>query len=179
MDEAAELSRQGAALQADLPGWLARRGIALHLVNEGHALGYSGRFREARALLEPASDRARATNAMGAWVWFEMVLAEIARDTGRAHEAIRRFGAIAETAPLVGQDAALIWAHVGVAQGYLLLGECGAAAVALQRADDAGESPVATSYLDPRTHESLARRLPRGPRRSTRTCPRGRQAVET
>ncbi len=147
MDEAAELSRQGAALQADLPGWLARRGIALHLVNEGHALGYSGRFREARALLEPASDRARATNAMGAWVWFEMVLAEIARDTGRAHEAIRRFGAIAEMAPLVGQDAALIWAHVGVAQGYLLLGECGAAAVALQRADDAGESPVATSYL--------------------------------
>ena len=46
MDEAAELSRQGAALQADLPGWLARRGIALHLVNEAHALGYSGRYRE-------------------------------------------------------------------------------------------------------------------------------------
>ena len=54
---------------------------------------------------------------------------------------------IAETAPLVGQEAALIWAHVGVAQGYLLLGECGAAAIALQRADDVGDSPVATSYL--------------------------------
>ena len=84
---------------------------------------------------------------MGAWVWFEMALAEIARDTGRAHEAIRRFRAVAETAPSVGQEAVLIWAHVGVAQGYLLLGECGPAAIALQRADDVGDSPVATSYM--------------------------------
>ena len=38
-----------------------------------------------------------------------------------------------------------MWAHVGVAQGHLLLGECGPAAAALQRADEVGDSPVATS----------------------------------
>ena len=47
--------------------------------------------------------------------------------------------------PSAGQDAALVWAHVGVAQGHLLLGECGPAAAALRRADEVGESPVATS----------------------------------
>ena len=106
-DEAIELSRQAGAEHADLPGWLARRGIALHLVNEAHALVYSGRYAEARALVEPAVERARAANAMGAWVWFEMVLAEIARDTGRAREAIGRFAAVADAAPSAGQDAAL------------------------------------------------------------------------
>ena len=30
-----------------LPGWLARRGITRHLVNEAHALAYSGRYAEA------------------------------------------------------------------------------------------------------------------------------------
>jgi DNA-binding CsgD family transcriptional regulator len=83
---------------------------------------------------------------MGAWVWFEMALAEIARDTGRGREAIRRFGAVAGAAQSAGQDAALVWAHVGVAQGHLLLGECGPAATALARADEVGHSPVATSY---------------------------------
>jgi DNA-binding CsgD family transcriptional regulator len=84
---------------------------------------------------------------MGAWVWFEMGLAEIARDTGRAREAIRRFRAVAEAAPSAGQAAALVWAHVGVAHSHLLLGECGPAASALQRADKVGESPVAVSML--------------------------------
>jgi ATP/maltotriose-dependent transcriptional regulator MalT len=144
-DEAIALSRQAAADHADLPGWLSRRGISVHLLNEAHALAYSGRYTQARELLEPAAERALATNATGAWVWFEMALAEIARDTGRAREAIRRFRAVADAASSAGQDAALVWAHVGVAQGHLLLGECGPAASAVQRADDVGESPVATS----------------------------------
>jgi DNA-binding CsgD family transcriptional regulator len=144
-DEARTIARQAAADHAGLPDWLARRGIAQHLVNEAHALAYAGHYREARALLEPAAERAAATSALGAWIWFEMALAEVARDTGRAHEAIRRFARVAETAPRVGQDAALVWAHVGVAQGHLLLGHCAEAAAALDEADRAGDSPVATS----------------------------------
>jgi DNA-binding CsgD family transcriptional regulator len=145
-DEAAALARQSAADHAELPGWMARRGIAQHLVNEAHALAYTGRYIEARQLLEPAVERALATSAMGAWIWFNMTLGEIARDTGRAHETIRRFREVAEVAPRVGQDATLVWAHVGVAQGHLLLGECGPAAAALGLADQAGDSPVATSF---------------------------------
>jgi DNA-binding CsgD family transcriptional regulator/tetratricopeptide (TPR) repeat protein len=146
-DEAVELSRRAAADHADLPGWVARRGISQHLMNEGRALAYSGRYVEARRLMEPAADRARRTNAMAAWLWFEMALAEIARDTGRGREAIGRFQSVADAAVAIGQDAALVWAHVGVAQGHLLVGECGAAAGALERADEAGQSPVATSTL--------------------------------
>ena len=144
-DEAIALSRQAAADHADLPGWLARRGISVHLLNEAHGLAYSGRYAQARELLEPAAERALATNATAAWVWFEMSLAEIARDTGRGREAIRRFQAVADAAPSAGQDAALVWAHVGVAQGHLLLGECAPAASAVRKADAVGESPVATS----------------------------------
>lgn len=145
-DEAAILSRQAAADHANLPNWLARRGIAQHVGNEARALAYSGRYVEGRAILEPAAERALATNALAAWVWFEMGLAEIARDTGRAREAIRRFRAVADAAPSAGQEAALVWAHVGVAQGHLLLGECTPAAAALKRADSVGDSPVATSF---------------------------------
>jgi DNA-binding CsgD family transcriptional regulator len=145
-DEAAALARQTAADHAELPGWLARRGIAQHLVNEAHALAYTGRYIEARQLLEPAVERALATSAMGAWIWFNMTLGEIARDTGRAYETIRRFREVADVAPRVGQDATLVWAHVGVAQGHLLLGQCGPAAAALDVADQAGDSPVATSF---------------------------------
>lgn len=145
-DEAAVISRQAAADQAELPGWLARRGSAQHLLNEAHAYAYSGRYEAARELLEPAAERARAANALGAWLWFEMTLAEIARDTGRGREAIRRFRAVADTAHAARQDAALVWAHVGVAQGHLLVGECEEAAAALQRADAEGDSPVATSF---------------------------------
>jgi DNA-binding CsgD family transcriptional regulator len=144
-DEAIALSRKAAADQAELPGWLARRGISVHVVNEAHAFAYTGRYAAAREILGPAVEQARAAGAMGAWVWFEMVLAEIARDTGRAREAVQRFQAVADAAPSVGQDAALVWAHVGVAQGHLLLGQCGPAASALQRADDVGDSPIATS----------------------------------
>jgi DNA-binding CsgD family transcriptional regulator len=143
--EAREIARQGALDQAQLPGWLARRGIAQHVVNEAHALGYVGYYTEARELLEPALERALATSAFGASVWFDMVLGEIARDTGRGHETIRRFREVVELAPKVGQHAALVWAHVGVAQGHLLLGNCDEAAVALAEADAVGFSPVATS----------------------------------
>jgi DNA-binding CsgD family transcriptional regulator len=115
-------------------------------VNEAHALAYSGRYREARRLVEPAAEQARSANAIGAWVWFEIVLAEIARDTGRGDEATRRFAAAAGAATSSGQDAALVWAHVGVAQGHLLLGDLGRADVALARADAVGDSPVATSF---------------------------------
>ncbi|MGD9701216.1 MAG: AAA family ATPase [Acidimicrobiia bacterium] len=144
-DEARAIARQAAADHAGLPDWLARRGIAQHLVNEAHALAYAGHYRAARELLEPAAERALATSALGAWIWFEMSLAEVARDTGRAHEAIRRFRDVAEAAPKVGQHAALVWAHVGVAQGHLLLGRCAEAAAALEQADLVGDSPVATS----------------------------------
>ncbi len=144
--EAAEMSRRAAELQTTLSGWQARRGMSGHLVNEAHALAYSGRYAEARRLVEPAAEQARSANAMAASVWLEMTLAEIARDTGRADEAIRRFSAVAGEAASSGQDAAIVWAHVGVAQGHLLLGECGPAADALARADAAGDSPIATSW---------------------------------
>lgn len=144
--EAVEMSHHAVELQKTLPGWQARRGMSGHLVNEAHAFAYSGRYAEARQLVEPAAAQARAANAMGARVWLEMTLAEIARDTGRANEAILRFSSAASDASASGQDAAIVWAHVGVAQGHLLLGECGPAADALARADSAGDSPIATSW---------------------------------
>lgn len=145
-EEAAAEARRAAERQAELPHWAARRGIAQHLVNEAHALAYSGRYAEARALLEPAAERAKENGALRAWVWFEMALAEIARDTGRGHETVRRFTAVAAEAPGAGQEAALVWAHVGIAQGHLLLGDCTAAAAALAEADRVGDSPLATSW---------------------------------
>lgn len=148
-DEARTVARRAGAEHAEVAtasgSTLSRRGIAQHLVNEAHALAYAGHYREARELLEPAVERARATNAWGAWVWLAMCLAEVARDTGRGHEAIQRFAEVAQAAPGAGQHAALVWAHVGVAQGHLLLGDCAEAAEALDRADRTGDSPVATS----------------------------------
>jgi DNA-binding CsgD family transcriptional regulator len=170
-DEAIDMARRGAADHAELPGWLARRGIAQHIVNEAHANAYRGRYAAARALLEPASERAQATGAWPAWIWFEMALAEVARDTGRAAEAIRRFAQVAEAAPTVGQDAALVWAHVGVAQGHLLLGQGDEAAAALAKADEAGDSPLATSFATrERTRGWLA--ACRGDLQAARTCVR-------
>jgi len=144
--EARATARRGAEEHAALPDWRARRGIAQHLVNEAHALAYAGHYGEARELLEPAATRALQTGATGAWVWIAMALAEVERDTGRGHEAVRRFAEVADAAPRAGQHAALVWAHVGVAQGHLLLGRCHEAAEALARADCVGDSPVATSF---------------------------------
>ena len=145
-DEARDIARRATVEHAQLPDWLAHRGIAQHLINEGHALAYSGRYAEARALVQPAAERAQATGAWAAWIWMEMALAEIDRDTGHGHEAIRRFATVADAAPRAGQHAALVWAHVGVAQGHLLLGDCAAAELALTEADRVGDSPIATSW---------------------------------
>jgi DNA-binding CsgD family transcriptional regulator len=144
-DEAVLVARAGAAAQADLPPWQARRGLAGHLINEAHALAYSGRYAQARQLVEPAAARAQAAGALAGWVWFELVLGEIARDTGRGHEAIQHFRTVAEAAESAGQGSAMVWARVGVAQGLLLLGEADAAEQALALADAAGHSPLSTS----------------------------------
>jgi ATP/maltotriose-dependent transcriptional regulator MalT len=144
-DEAIRVAREGVAAQADLPPWQARRGLAGHLINEAHALAYSGRYEAARQMIEPAAARARTSGALAGWVWFEVVLGEIARDSGRGHEAVERFGAAAEAAESAGQGAAVVWARVGVAQGLLLLGEADAAEAALALADAAGDSPLSTS----------------------------------
>ena len=119
--------------------------MAGHLVNEAHALAYSGRYAAARELVEPAAARARAAGALAGWVWFEVVLGEIARDTGRGREAVEHFRTAAEAAEGAGQGAAAVWALVGVAQGLLLLGQADAAEDALLQADAAGDSPVSTS----------------------------------
>jgi hypothetical protein len=69
---------------------------------------------------------------MGAWVWFEMALAEIARDTGRAQEAIRRFREVADAAqggPARRLSCGPSWGGAGAP----LLGECVEAAAALKR----------------------------------------------
>jgi hypothetical protein len=142
--EGAEAARRTAAEHAALPGWLARRGIGRHVVNEAHALGYAGHLRAAKELLEPAAERALAAGATPAWVWFEMTLGEVARDRGRAEEAIRCCRAVVDTAPSVGQEAVLSWAHAGVAQGHLLAGRCAEAAAAIDSAG-ASPSPIATS----------------------------------
>ena len=142
--EAIDAARRGAAHQDSLPAWQRRRGMAAHVLNEAHALAYAGRFGRARALVDEAIERAQTAQARAALVWFEVVLGEIERDSGRGAEAVVHFSAAADLAGDVGQEAALVWALVGIAQGHLLLGERDAAADALARAD-AHDSPVATS----------------------------------
>lgn len=142
--EAIEVARAGADTQSQLPAWQRRRGMASHVLNEAHALAYSGRYQAAREVIEGAIEGAQQARARAALVWFEVVLGEIDRDSGRGHEAIRHFTAAADLAPDAGQDAALVWALVGIAQGHLLLGDGPAAGAALERAD-AHTSPLATS----------------------------------
>ncbi len=142
--EAIDVARDGARTQAELPAWQRRRGMASHVLNEAHALGYSGRYQAAREVVEGAIEGAQQARARAALVWFEVVLGEIDRDSGRGHDAVRHFTAAADLAPEAGQDAALVWALVGIAQGHLLLGDGAAAAAALDRAD-AHSSPLATS----------------------------------
>jgi ATP/maltotriose-dependent transcriptional regulator MalT len=145
-DQACAAARLGARTQAELPEWLSRRGMASHLVNEAHALAYGGRYREARALIEAAVTPAHQRGAAAAEVWFHVVLGEIERDCGYASAAIGHFEVAAVTAESAGQQAALVWAWVGVAQGHLLLGEVDAADAALERVTALGESPLATSW---------------------------------
>ena len=144
-DEAIAVARVGARTQEELPDWLRRRGAASHLINEAHALGYSGRFREGRQLVSSALVRARNAHAHAAIVWFEVGAGEIERDSGHGHAAVQHFSAATELAEHAGQQAALVWAWVGVAQGHLLLGDVAQATGALDRAD-AVTSPIATSW---------------------------------
>jgi DNA-binding CsgD family transcriptional regulator len=143
--EAVQEARAGLAAQAELPAWLARRGLAQHLVNEAHALAYVGYYREAAALMEPAVERARQSGATGALIWFEIVLGEIERDRGRGLSCLRHFSTAASLAERAGQGATLVWALIGLVQGHLLRGEDDAAEDALRRADAVGYSPVGTS----------------------------------
>ena len=144
-DQAAEAARAGMAAQRELPSWLASRGMATQLVNEAHALAYAGQYGQAREVMMTALERAEVAQAPGAALWFELVLAEIARDTGRADEAVRRFTVVAEQARSAGWPALQVWADVGVAQGHLLAGRTDEGRAALAAADAAGHSPVATS----------------------------------
>lgn len=144
--DAIEAARTGAAAQAALPEWLARRGAAAHLVNEAHAYGYSGRFAEARALVEPALASAIDAGALAAQVWFRIVLGEIWRDAGYGTRCLEQFRIAVDLAEPAGQRASLVWSWVGVAQGHLLRGEVEPAAEALAGADDVGDSPIAASW---------------------------------
>jgi DNA-binding CsgD family transcriptional regulator len=144
--EAYTAAREAADAQRELPEWMARRGMSSHLINEAHALSYAGNYREARQLVEAALEPARQRGALAAQVWFHIVLGEIERDCGYGRAAIDHFEAAANLAVVAGQSAASVWAWVGVAQGRLLLGDSAAGAEALDRADAAGGSPVATSW---------------------------------
>jgi DNA-binding CsgD family transcriptional regulator len=143
--EAIGAAREGSATQPMLPVWQRGRGQASHVLNEAHALSYSGHYSEARTLIEGAMTGARQSRARAAVVWFELVLGEIDRDSGRGRDAVRHFTSAADQAAVAGQDAALVWALVGIAQGHLLLGDGPAAAAALARADE-HTSPLATSW---------------------------------
>jgi DNA-binding NarL/FixJ family response regulator len=142
--EAAEAARAGAAAQGKLPEWLARRGMATHLVNEAHALGYAGHFAAARALVEPALAAAVDAGSLAAQLWFHVVLGEVWRDAGYGRRALSHFERAVALAEPAHQRASLVWSWVGIAQGRLLLGEADAAAFALAEAD-AVDSPLATS----------------------------------
>ena len=145
-DEAIAVARVGARTQEELPDWLRRRGAASHLINEAHALGYSGRFREGRQLVSSALVRARNAHADAAIVWFEVGAGEIERDSGHGHAAVQHFSAATELAEHAGQQAALVWAWVGVAQGHLLLGDVAAGNWRGSDRADAVTSPIATSW---------------------------------
>ncbi len=137
-------AREAATAQQALPEWLARRGSARHVINEAHGLGYAGHYDAARAVLEPAIERARASGAASALVWFELALSELTRDIGLPGESLEHATTAAELADSAGQQAALVWAYVGVAQAHLLAGHADEAAQAIDMATDI-PSPVATS----------------------------------
>ena len=116
-----------------------------------------------------------AANAAGAWVWFEMVLAEIARDTGRAREAIRRLRCRR-------RGGAVGWAGRRARVGPR---RRGAGAPAARRARAGGRGPAARRRRrgKPGRHvgrhagasAALARRLPRRPGGGPGAHPRGRR----
>jgi hypothetical protein len=107
--------------------------MATHLLNEAHALAYAGFYRDARALIEAALESAQQRDALAAQVWFEVVLGEIERDRGFGRASVDHFEAATALADAAGQQAALVWAWVGVAQGQLIPGNIDAGADALSR----------------------------------------------
>lgn len=141
-----EAARRGAAAQRRLPTWLARRGMAAHLVNEAHALSYAGRFAEAATLVQDALAEAERSGAPAATFWFHLVAGEVERDRGDGHAALHHFTIAADLTRPSGQHSTAVWVLVGVAQAHLLLGHVEEAAQALAEADAAGDSPVATSW---------------------------------
>lgn len=144
--EGLEAARRGAAVRRRFPEWWGRRGMATHLVNEAHALTYSGRFAESDALLRDAIAEAERSGASAALFWFQLAAGENARDVGDGTTALGHFSAAADLTRAAGQSSASVWVLVGVAQAHLLLGAVDDASVALDLADSAGDSPVATSW---------------------------------
>ena len=145
-EEALAAARVGARTQQELPAWLATRGMAGHLVNEAHAYGYGGWYAEARALATRGLERAVASGALAAQVWLHLLLGEVERDAGYGRVALEHFSAAVRDAGRAEQQSGMVWALVGVAQARLLLGDVAGAAPALEEADAAGDSPVATSW---------------------------------
>lgn len=145
-DDAIDAARAGMAAQRELPEWLARRGMAAHVINEAHALQYAGHYDRAEELVESALVSAEHAGALAAQVWMRITLGEVERDRGRGRPCVEHFTAATELAVRAGQQAALVWAVVGIAQGHLLCGDLDRAEAAIDRADTLGHSPVATSW---------------------------------
>ena len=99
-------------------------------------------------MIEAALESAQQRDALAAQVWFEVVLGEIERDRGFGRASVDHFEAATARADAAGQQAALVWAWVGVAQGQLILGNTDAGADALSRADAAGDSPDRDLLVD-------------------------------
>jgi DNA-binding CsgD family transcriptional regulator len=145
-DDALAAARRGEHAQRELPDWLARRGMATHVLNQAHAYNYSGRYAEARTAVERVLPAAESAGALAATVWLRITLGEIERDRGCGSTAVEHFTIATEMAERAGQRAAGVWAVVGIAQGHLLLGNLAEAEAALDAADKLGHSPVATSW---------------------------------
>ena len=65
--DAITAAREGARAQSELPAWQARRATASHLLNEAHALLYSGRFTEAHAVVDGAIAERAAPGLVPRW----------------------------------------------------------------------------------------------------------------
>ena len=87
-----------------------------------------------------------ASGALAAQVWLHLLLGEVERDAGYGRIALEHFSAAVQDAGRAEQQSGMVWALVGVAQARLLLGDVAGAAPALEEADAAGDSPVATSW---------------------------------
>lgn len=154
-DDAIASAHAGVAADRALPTWLAGAGHVRHLVNEGTALVNAGRLADARALLTEARSDA---GAVGATMWFELVLGQVAREGGDGRATLEHFGAAADVALATGQVATAAWARFGIAQGHLLLGAVDAAAAAIDEAEadiDGDHLLFNARIMRPRAHAWL------------------------